>query len=148
MKTSGLNKSDLIDAYSKEVRSLLEMAVPVWHSGLTLDQQIKIERVQKSALSIILGKGYISYDNALKDTNLQRLSVRRDAICSRFINKNVKSERPIIQKVKKSYNTRSDLNFAKEINCRTQSFFKSSVPFSARKCNQNIKQKQKTTKMK
>ena len=50
MKTSGLNEKELIDAYVKEVRSILELAVPVWHSGISLEQETKIERVQKSAL--------------------------------------------------------------------------------------------------
>ena len=35
MKKSGLTQNELKYAYVKEVRSLLEMAVPVWHSGLT-----------------------------------------------------------------------------------------------------------------
>ena len=41
MKQSGLNKLQLVDAYQKEVRSLLELAVPVWSSGITLDQYEK-----------------------------------------------------------------------------------------------------------
>ena len=57
------------------MRSLLELAVPVWHSGITLEQQITIERVKKCALSVILGKGYISYDDALKETNLSTLQL-------------------------------------------------------------------------
>ena len=123
------------------MRSLLELAVPVWHSGITLEQQIIIERVQKCALSVILGKGYISYDDALKETNQSRLSIRRDMICSKFISKNMKSERPFFQSVKKSHNTRSDANFVKEKNCRTQAYFNSSLPFLARKYNQNLKMK-------
>ena len=37
----------MIDAYIKEVRSTLEQSVPVWNSGLTKEQIISIERVQK-----------------------------------------------------------------------------------------------------
>ena len=138
MKRSGLVRNELIDAYVKEVRSLLELAVPVWHSGITLDQEIKIERVQKSALSIILGKSYISYENALQLTQLQRLSTRRESICSRFIKKNMKSERPFLQTIKKSHHTRSDENSAKLIKCRTTTFYNSSVPFLTRKYNKNL----------
>ena len=47
MKKCGLTQKELIDAYMKEIRSHLELAVPVWHSGLTLEQQIQIERIQK-----------------------------------------------------------------------------------------------------
>ena len=77
MKLSGLNTKELIDAYKKEVRSLIEFAVPVWNSGLTLDQIRTIERVQKSSLSAILGHNYTCYEDALKLTKLDRLSTRR-----------------------------------------------------------------------
>ena len=80
MKSSGLSLHELIDAYTKEVRSILELAVPVWSSGLTLEQSVIIERVQKSSLSAILGSDYISYYNAIKFTKLERLSVRRKKI--------------------------------------------------------------------
>ena len=33
MKKTGLNHTELIDAYTKEIRSLLELAVPLWHSA-------------------------------------------------------------------------------------------------------------------
>ena len=49
MKLSGLDRSELIDAYKKEVRSILELAIPVWNSGLTLDKVRQFERVQKSS---------------------------------------------------------------------------------------------------
>ena len=31
----GLSPQKLFDVYTKEIRSMLELAVPVWHSGLT-----------------------------------------------------------------------------------------------------------------
>ena len=36
MKSLGLDEFTLLDFYFKEVRVHLELAVPVWHSGLTL----------------------------------------------------------------------------------------------------------------
>ena len=42
-----LTSHELFDVYCKEVRSILEYAVPVWHSGLTLKQSANIEAVQK-----------------------------------------------------------------------------------------------------
>jgi hypothetical protein len=44
----------LFYVYCKEIRSILEMAVPVWHSGLTKQQSKDIENVQKLAMKIIL----------------------------------------------------------------------------------------------
>ena len=77
MKKSGLSQNELIDAYKKEVRSLLELAVPVWHSGLTKEQSQQIERIQKISLAAILGQKYTSYGKALKLCDLSMLSDRR-----------------------------------------------------------------------
>ena len=47
---------DLIpDYYTKEIRPVLELAAPAWHSGLTKAQLESIERIQKTALKIVLG---------------------------------------------------------------------------------------------
>ena len=51
----GASRSDLIEVYMKQVRSQLEFAVAVWHPGLTSEDRLKIERVQKSACCIIRG---------------------------------------------------------------------------------------------
>ena len=81
MKQSGLTVSELIDAYKKEVRSLLELAIPVWHSSLTKKQSKIIENVQKAALASILGAKYTNYENALQYTKLEALFQRRLKIC-------------------------------------------------------------------
>ena len=47
-------------------------------------ERVDIERVQKSALHIVLGNGYISYDNALKISNLETLEKRRDKLSLKF----------------------------------------------------------------
>ena len=137
MKQSGLNKLQLVDAYQKEVRSLLELAVPVWSSGITLDQSADIKRVQKSALAAILGSEYHSY--ALKILGLERLSERRKTICKKFIFKNMKSDCPLLTTLSKSYQTRSGQNLVEEFGCRTQKFFSSSLPYLARLYNNEVK---------
>ena len=139
MKKSGLTQNQLRDAYIKEVRSLLELAVPVWSSGITLEQTVQIERVQKAALAAIVGPSVINYDHTLKKLNLDRLSTRREQICKKFIRKNMKSDKPLLKSSKKVHNTRSSPNCVDEINCRTQSFFTSSVPYLARLYNRNLK---------
>ena len=57
LKKLGANKEELMDVYFKQVRSILEVAVPVWQPGLTQQELKQIERVQKCALHIILGRG-------------------------------------------------------------------------------------------
>ena len=85
MKISGLSQSQLVDAYQKEARLILELAVPVWSSGITIEQSTQIKRVQKSALAAILGSEYQSYGKALKNLGIQRLTVRRESVCHKLI---------------------------------------------------------------
>ena len=141
MKLSGLNQLELIDAYKKEIRSLVELAVPVWNGALTIEQILQIERIQKSALAAIMGGHYTSYEDVLRKTNLEKLSDRRDAICLRFITKNMKSESPFLSLVKKTHDTRSDLNLVQEFQCKSQMYYTSSLPHLARLYNTYIKSK-------
>ena len=54
---------------------MLEQSSLMWHSSLTKKNEEDLERVQKSALKIILGTKYLSYSQALKDTKLTHLSL-------------------------------------------------------------------------
>ena len=101
MKKSGLSESELIDAYKKEIRSLLELAVPVWHSGITVEQSQQIERVQKLSLAAILGSKYTKYSEVLQILKLDSLSDRRIKICSKFIMKNMKVKSHLFQVLRK-----------------------------------------------
>ena len=49
LKKLGADEETLLDVYSKEVRSILEFAVPVWHSSISQKNSHDIERVQKIA---------------------------------------------------------------------------------------------------
>ena len=42
----GLNIWTIFYVYCKEIRSILEIAVPVWHSGLTQKRSMELERIQ------------------------------------------------------------------------------------------------------
>ena len=48
-----------------QIRSKLEQSAVVWHNSLTQKNKKDLERVQKSALKIILRDKYINYENAL-----------------------------------------------------------------------------------
>ena len=84
---------DLIDVYAKQVRCLLEFAAVVWHPSLTNDDRLRIERVQKSALCIILGENYHSYRSALKQVKLESLYTRRNKLCKKFAQKSLKNSK-------------------------------------------------------
>ena len=86
-----LSVHELYDVYIKEIRAILEYAVPVWHSGITRKEAVEIEAVQKLAFKIILRKDYSSYSLACSFFNTHSLEQRRLAICTKFANKNLKS---------------------------------------------------------
>ena len=87
LKELGANEDELLDVYMKQVRSILELAVPAWHGAITQAERDEIERVQKAALHIALGEKYTSYRNALKKSKLQSLESRRDKLCLKFAKK-------------------------------------------------------------
>ena len=67
--------------------------MPAWHSGITLAEQIEIERIQKSAAHIILGERYESYKDALTTLGLDTLKSRRDKLSLKFGGKAEKHEK-------------------------------------------------------
>ena len=87
LKRFGLSLDDLKTIYTGFIRPLVEYAVPAWHPGLTEHQHDALERVQKRACKIILGKKYTSYQDALVLCQLTDLRSRRDQICLKFANK-------------------------------------------------------------
>ena len=68
------NVNDLKKIYMLQIRSKLEQSAVVWHSGLTRRNADDLERVQKSALKLILKERYIDYRNALKVVRLDTLN--------------------------------------------------------------------------
>ena len=64
----------------------------MWHSSLTLENRQDLERVQKNALKIILGDGYIDYESALTATGLDSLNDRRNKLCLRFAESSLKNQ--------------------------------------------------------
>ena len=93
LKRLGATQEELKDVYIKQIRSVLELAVPVWHSSITQSERADIERVQKSALHVILGMEYRTYEAALNKLNLKTLQSRRDKLCNKFATKSAKHEK-------------------------------------------------------
>ena len=88
-KAAGFTRSisDLRSIYLTYIRSILEQSAVVWHSSLSLKNIKDLERVQKSAAKIILGRNFLNYKNALKILNLDSLHERRKKICLKFAKK-------------------------------------------------------------
>ena len=115
--------------YVKEVRSILEYAVPVWHSGLTRKQTSEIESAQKTAFIIILRHRYSSYESACAIFNTHTLEERRQELCLRFAKKNLNSENSFFTHRKNELNLRNRKRKVEEFKCRTARFQRSSLPY-------------------
>ena len=135
LKSYYLETDKLADVYKKEVRSLLEYAVPVWHSSITSNQSRQIERVQKTAFRIILGHDYISYEVACTLLLMEPLFIRRTQLCMNFAKRELKKDQNLFSKTSKNHNTRSTQKLVQEFRCRTSRFQKSSLPFLSKLLN-------------
>ena len=135
MKKLGLDELTLVDYFMKEVRVHLELAVPVWHSGLTLKLSADIERVQRIAIRIILDRNDLSYDQSCKQLGLKRLNLRRTELCERFARKTAEKSRhkDLFQLKKKT----GSLKLYREHFCRKKRFYNSPLPYLTRLLNQS-----------
>ena len=87
LKGMGASTEDMKDVFIKQVRSVLELAVPVWNGALTSAERRDIERVQKTALRIIIGEEYVDYQSALDMIGLESLEDRRHRLSLKFAKK-------------------------------------------------------------
>ena len=112
------------------------MAVPVWHIGLTLKLSADLERVQRVAVSIILGS--LPYTQACDLLGLERLSIRRLGLCKRFAYKTSRNSRhsDLFQVKSGQQYTRKSKNLYREHMCRKSRFYKSPLPYLTRLLNQ------------
>ena len=89
----GASYNDLKVIYIAYIRSILEQSCTVWNSGLTEENVKDIERVQKSALKLILAEKYKNYKNALNILELETLVDRRKILCLEFAKKCLNNEK-------------------------------------------------------
>ena len=135
LKKLGASEKMLLDLYQKHVRSVVEYATPVWNSGLTDWDKSEIERIQKTALSVIFNEH--SYTKKLKLSNLQKLCDRRDVMCIKFAQKTVKNQKFINWFVIKqnSKNTRQKNEKYEEPKFRCERYKNSPIPYLTRLLN-------------
>ena len=144
LKKLGASVSELLDVYERQIRSVLELAVPAWQPGLTKQDSNQIERIQKTAFYIILGHAYESYDNALSIVEKDRLSLRRIKLCEKFAKKSQKNPKYENWFYPDDYiphkiNTRANQNRIKRrfkpIQTRTVRFENSPLPYMTKLLN-------------
>ena len=134
------NKQELQDTYCKQIRPLVELAVPYWGTRITKHEGNLLERVQKTALHIIYGDKYTSYKEVLKLCNLKTLADRRESLITKFALKtfhNPKFNSWFSKEQQKEVNTRSSKQFLKEVPTRTKRYGISTIPVITKIINTN-----------
>ena len=56
---------DKKEIYILHIRSILEQSCVVWHSSLTEENVLDLERVQKAAIRLKLGEKYKNYEEQI-----------------------------------------------------------------------------------
>ena len=134
-------EKDLVTIYVLFIRSILEQSCVVWHSGITREEEMSLERVQKACLRVILKDKYDNYEDALKRTNLITLAERREKLCLNFAIKCTKHEKNMemfpLNKSKHSMSTNMRQHEKYEVQfSRTTRLEKSAIPYLQRLLNQ------------
>ena len=138
------NKQDLRRIYLTFIRSILEQSAVVWHSSLTVKNSLALERVQKAAVRVILGKEYTNYKEGLKKINLENLKDRREQLCLRFAKNCLKNDkvRNIFPKnqTKHKMKKRKTKQF-KISSAKTKRYKKSAIPFMVNLLNKDYEER-------
>ena len=120
------------------IRSRLETAVAVWHSGLTNEQRENLERVQKMAMRVIFKKQYSSYQNSLKLLKLDSLEIRRQKLNLKFAKGCLKIDKlsPMFPLNEVEHNMEKRTNERYKVNhAKTERYKLSSIPYLQRLLN-------------
>ena len=143
------NRHDLKRIYILQVRSKLERSAVLWHSSLTKKCSDRLERVQKSALKVILGSEYVDYAHALQVLGLQSLEERRKYLCLKFAKKCQQ-----VEKLKSMFPKKQNLhNMLKRYEQKfvirdawTERHRRSSIPFMQKLLNNEDKERKNILK--
>ena len=84
---------DKLNIYKKFIRAHAEQSCTVWTSGLTKGNQKDIEQIQKSAVRLILGRKFTTYQEALEELNIETLKERRKCLCAKLAQKCLKNNK-------------------------------------------------------
>ena len=126
----------------------MEDSAVVWHSGLTKQNRNDLERVQKTAVKVILGIKYNNYEEGLKYLKLDSLEDRRKKLSLNFAKKSVRNEKvksffPLNKN--KFKNTRNSEKY-KVNQFKTNRYKNSSIVYMQNLLNQDEIQREKTVR--
>ena len=137
LKHLGASDIDLLEVYTKQIRCVLELAVPAWQGSISQAEKTTLERIQKCAAQIILGDSYHSYGDALKTLNLDSLEARRQKLALKFALKAEKNSKfkTWFKLASKTVNTRLKLPKYCDVNANYTRFARSPISFITRILN-------------
>ena len=143
------NREHLKHIYKTFIRSNLEFSSTVWHSSLSLADRQDLERVQKAAVKVILGKDYQNYEDALNELKLESLYERREAMALKFVKKSLGnsnfSQLFPLREVKHGMSARKSEKFF-VIPSKTKRHKDSAVPYLQNLLNKDYLEKRQTLK--
>jgi hypothetical protein len=126
------SKEDLKTIYTTYIRSVVEQSAVVWHSSLSAKNRKDLERVQKAAIKVILGRKYTTYKDGLKIPKIDDLETRRKKLCLSFAKKCVKHEKVKdmfpLRKSKHQMKKRTKRKY-QNTRTRTKRYKKSTIPY-------------------
>ena len=130
-KITGL-KCKLRNIYTTFVRPVLEQSAPVWHSRLTAENAKDLERIQKAAVRLIMGRRHLNYKTSLSKLNLQELPERRETLCVNFAkrttqNKKMRHMFPHRKELRSAKRRHTELYHVK--NAKTERLKNSAIPY-------------------
>ena len=143
LKKIGAKMIDLKDVYTKQIRCILELAVPAWQGSITQSERIALERVQKSACHIILGDEYETYSNALKILSLESLESKRRNLSLKFALKASKHKKfkSWFKENDQNVNTRHEKPKYCEVRAKHTRYEKSALSYLTKLLNQHYSKK-------
>ena len=138
------NRSHLGNIYKTFIRSRLEYASTLWHSSLTVANRNDIERIQKSAMKVILKQDYPGYEESLKILKIESLQERRDRLSLRFAKKCLNHDKFSNMFPRNQSTVRSRCKEKYLVNmANTERYRQSALPFLQRKLNDDIRVEKK-----
>ena len=143
------SKKDLRDIYQTFIRSVLEQSAVVWHSSLTNKNRSDLERVQKGAVRVIMGKNYKTYKKSLKILKLDTLEKRREKLCLQFAKKCTMNDKMKVMfplhKTEHKMKIRNQKKY-KILKANTKRMKQSALPYMRRLLNNEHEMKAKVMK--
>ena len=137
LRRANIKGQHLFRLYTVFVRPVIEFCSIVYHSLLTKQQDLEIERLQRKVIRLCFGYN-CDVESVRKREGIETLSDRRVSSVDRFIVKNYKNERFSNRWFPRRVNARQDIRKQKkfeEFKTNTDRFYNSPLNYMRRRIN-------------